>query len=225
MVSIIFNENNLMSQKLLKNSLYLSSGRFLARFLGLINTFIIARILVPDDYAVIATAMILQDLALRVQNIGFSQNLISANKVNDELISSVFVSKVLITLFLSIILFLNAENFANAVDAPRVASVLSVVCWIIFISSLSNINVVLDVRRNYFISEIKTSITSKIISVIATVILAFYLRNYWALAIGMLVAEISRVLLSYCFSDAVIKIKPTFMSMKNVLAYSKLFFF
>ena len=62
---------------LAKNTALLGASRFFSRVLGLISTFIVARLLMPEDYAIIAMCMLVQDLALRLQDIGFGQNIIS----------------------------------------------------------------------------------------------------------------------------------------------------
>jgi O-antigen/teichoic acid export membrane protein len=214
-----------MSKQLVKNSLLLSFARFFARGLGLISTFIVARLLSPDDYGVIAVAMIVQDFALRMQNIGFSQNLVSSKKLNDSLMTSIFYCRLVVFLSLSCLVYLISPYFALWMNSPAAGNVLSVICWIIAINGLSNLNVVLQTRKNNFLPEIKISIYSKFFSVIITATLAYYMQSYWALAIGMVSSALAQLVISYIITPAYLPKRTNLLQIKENLLFSQWFFY
>jgi len=214
-----------MNQTFVNNSLLLSAGRFISRYIGLINTIIVARLLAPEDYGVIVIAMLMQDFALKMQNLGFAQNIVSSKEISSSFLSAVYLTRLLVCIVISLLVFFVAEPFALWMNSPEAESVLKVICWIITINALSNINLVIQAKNNNFIPEIKTTILSKLISVAVTMLLAFTIENYWALAIGMLSSAIATCILSYYFATPILKLSTTLSEIKNVLSFSRWFLF
>jgi O-antigen/teichoic acid export membrane protein len=201
----------------------LSAGRFIGRYIGLINTIIVARLLAPEDYGVIVIAMLMQDFALKMQNIGFAQNIVTAKNSENSFIGAVYITRLLVCISISLMLFFVAEPFSLWMNSPEAESVLKVICWIITINALSNINLVIQAKKNNFMPEIKTTLLSKFISVAVTMVLAVYIGNYWALAYGMLSSAIAMTLLSYIFAKPLIALSTTLTEIKSVLSFSRWF--
>lgn len=214
-----------MPNSLLKNSLFLSMSRFFSRGLGLISTFIVARLLSPEDYAVIAIAMIVQDFALRMQNLGFIQNIVTTKKIDSDFLSAIFFSRFLIFLFISLILFFSAHTFGDWLDSHEAGRVLNVICWIIMLAGLQNLNVSVATRDNNYLPEIKVAVYSKVISIITTIVAAYVMESYWALAIGMLVAAFSQTVISYLVAPSYLPSKFSVSEMRAQLNFSKWFFY
>ena len=145
---------------LIKNSVFLSLSRFSARALGLVSTFVVARILTPEDYGVIAIAMIVQDFALRMQNVGFSQNIISAKNINKQFLSSVLLMRIIFFAFLTILVFLCAPLAALLLNSQEAYEVVRVICWIILINGFNNIEINLRAKHGDFKPEIKAGLSS-----------------------------------------------------------------
>jgi O-antigen/teichoic acid export membrane protein len=214
-----------MNQKLVKNSLLLSVGRFFARYLGLFNTIIVARLLAPEDYGVIVIAMLIQDFALRLQNIGFAQNVISAKQISPSFLSAIFLSRLGTCFFISLSVYLIAPVFCHWMNSPQAADVLRIICWIITLNAMCNLNLIIQAKNNNFIPEIKTVVSAKLISVAVTIGLAYFIGNYWALAIGMLSAALASFILSYYFAAPSLYMKTTFPDIVGVLSFSRWFLF
>lgn len=209
---------------LIKNSVFLSLSRFSARALGLVSTFVVARILTPEDYGVIAIAMIVQDFALRMQNVGFSQNIISAKNINKQFLSSVLLMRIIFFAFLTILVFLCAPLAALLLNSQEAYEVVRVICWIILINGFNNIEINLRAKHGDFKPEIKAMIASKIISIAMTIYLANLLGNYWALAYGMLFASLAQLIFSYVFATPFLPGRCSWFEMKSSISFSKWFF-
>jgi len=214
-----------MSTELLKSSIFLSSSRFFARGLGLISTFIVARLLTPEDYGVIAIAMIVQDFAFRMQNIGFSQNLVTSKTIDKTFMSTIFYTRFTVFALLTFCIYLLAPFFGEWMNSPDVGQVLKLICWVILLNGLMNLNVIVQTRKNNFIPEIKIAVFSKLVSVFTTIIAAYFLNSYLALALGMLSAAISQLIFSYLVTPAFKPSRGSFKQVIPLLKFSKWFFY
>lgn len=209
--------------KILRNSAYLGASRLLARFLGLIGTFVVARLLTPDDYAVIATCMIVQDLALRLEDIGFGQNIISKDKLSDKFIGSLLN----VRLFIGVLLFGATYSLSGVAGdffkSSDVTSVLEVIAFIFIIKPFTNINIVLASRQQDFLPSIKAQLYAKILSMITTIVLAYTLESFWALALGMVIGALLYVAFSYIVHAAIWPMRFSAAEAKSIFGFSKWF--
>jgi len=214
-----------MPTKLLKNSLFLSFSRFFARGLGLISTFIVARLLTPEDYGVIAIAMIVQDFAFRMQNIGFTQNIVTSKTIDNIFMSTIFYTRLSLFALLTTCIYLSSTYFGDWMNSSEVTEVLRLICWVILFNGLMNLNVVLQTKKNNFIPEIKIAIFSKVVAVMVTIISAYYTKSYLALAMGMLAEAISQLIFSYLVVPPFKPSNGSFKQVKPLLNFSKWFFY
>lgn len=171
-----------------------------ARVLGLLSTVIVARILAPEDYGIIAACMIVQDYAARMQKFGIYQNLITSKILDVNTVNAAFIVNASFGILASLVVYLLSSAAAGFLNNDNVRPVLELICWTFLINGFCNIGLMLEAKKQNFLPEAWTTVLSKIISVIVTVALAIYLTNYWALAIGMVVSDIAFVLLSYFFA-------------------------
>lgn len=208
-------------KKLIKNSIILGGTRLGARTLGLISTFIIARILAPEDYAVMATCMIVQDLAYRLESVGFRENIISRQELDNKFIGSLLYLRLFFGVILFLFVFFSSDYAADFFNNPAVGPVLEVTSLIFLIQPLLNINVTIEIRNRNFIPNLKIQIFSKIISVISTITLALILENFWALAIGMVIGSISQTIISHLVLPTVWPKHFLKNEAKNIFGFSK----
>ena len=214
-----------MSSTFLKNSAILSLGRFGAKALGIVSTLIVARILAPEDYGIIAAAMIMQDFANRFQNIGFAQNIITRSTSSYSFLDTIFFVKLLFALVVSCALFFSADFFTLWINVPEAATVLKVICWILLIQSFANLSIILNERDKNFVPTIKVAILSKFFSVFITIGLAYFIGSYWALALGMLSAAMLEVFFSYCVVKSYVPTRFDKQYLSEIFNFSKWIFF
>ncbi|MEX2637678.1 oligosaccharide flippase family protein [Alteromonas macleodii] len=206
-----------------KNSAIIGVTRMSARLLGLLGTIFVARILSPEDYAVIAACMVAQDLGLRLQEIGIGQNVTTKKYISDDFLGSLFVVKATIGCLLTISIFFTSNTVSTWLGEPNVSMVLKALSFIFVIQSLSNINLVVETRNQNFSPSMKVTIITKVISVSATLLFALLFENYWALALGMLIAAFVSTLLSYVFSAPYVPRYFSLKEVKSIFSFSKWF--
>lgn len=167
------------------------------RVLSLISMLVLARLLVPADFGVVAIASSVLALLEVFIALGLDVALISRPDVTREHYNSAWTFKVLLGLAVALILLIISGPAALFFNEPRIADVIRVLAIGSFVQGLENIGVV-DFRKELrFATEFRFQMAKRIIMLAVTLPLAFILRNYWALTIGAVTGRVAWVALSY----------------------------
>ena len=97
----------------------------------------------------------------------------------------------------AVLVILIASPASSYFNDSRIEPVIQVLAFGIFIGGFENIGVVAFRKELDFLKEYQFGVYKKMLSFVVTVLLAFILRNYWALAVGIVFASFAGVLLSY----------------------------
>lgn len=171
--------------------------RLLVKSLGLISTVILARVLAPEDFGVIAMCMIIIAFLEVFTSFGFDINIIQRDKVCNRLLDSAWTLKLVTGGVLTLILVVISEYIGLYYDDTRLVQLTLVLSCLPLISSLQNIGFVLYRKKLDLTKEFRLEVVSKLGSFIATIGFAIFLENYWALVIGMYVNAVMKVIMSF----------------------------
>lgn len=167
------------------------------RTLSLVSMLVLARLLVPADFGLVAIASSVIAFLEVFIALGLDVALISKPNVTREHYDSAWTFKVVLGLGVALILLILSGPAAWFFNEPRVSDVIRVLAIGSFVQGLENIGVV-DFRKELrFATEFRFQIAKRLIMLAVTLPLAFTLRNYWALAIGAVSGRVAWVLLSY----------------------------
>jgi len=171
--------------------------RVVDRTIGLISTVLLARLLMPQDFGLVAMAMAIVALLEALTTLGVESSLISHREPTKAHYDTAWTINFAVGTVTAAVLLLLAAPAAQFYDEPRILPVVCVVATFPLLAGLTNIGVV-DFRRNLqFQRDFMIGALNKVVAFAATVPLAFLLRNYWALLAGMLVGRIAGLVQSY----------------------------
>jgi O-antigen/teichoic acid export membrane protein len=170
------------------------------RLVGVISLTILARLLVPGDFGLVALAV--ATLAFFEM---FGQTQVDVALIRDQgaeraHYDSAWTLDILRGAVLALILLAVAEPAAGFFAEPRLAPVLYVIAAIQLLGAFENVGVV-DFRKELrFGTEFRYRFAARLAGATATVLLALAWRNHWALVAGMGLQVLIRVGLSYVMS-------------------------
>ncbi len=171
--------------------------RLAIRMLGFVSTIVLARLLTPADYGVIALAMIFVGLLDAFTAFGFDVVLIQDQDAPPEKYHCVWTLTVIRGISLAAITFLAAPLCADFFDEPALAAVLQVLAFATLVGAFENTATV-DFRKHLqFDREFRLMVYPKVIGFVVTVALAIAWRDYWALAVGMVATRLVAVITGY----------------------------
>jgi lipopolysaccharide exporter len=188
-------------QAMMHGTLWNVSMRWSLKLLGFISTAILARLLLPSDYAVIAMAMLVVGLIESIFDFGVETAILRSATIDDDYVNSAWslrmVQGIAVGAFI-ILVSLFADWYFHD---PRVTPVLWVLAFCVSFSGTANIGPVLAKKNLIFSLDFKVQLIAKTLQVIVTVIAAYVLRDYRALLIGVFTGYMSGWALSYLMHE------------------------
>lgn len=171
--------------------------KFAGRAIGIVSTMILARLLVPDDFGLIAMATSVIALLELMSAFGFDMALIQNQNAEKKHYNTAWTYNVIFGVSSATILVLVAEPAAVFYKQANLEIVIYVLALGAFIRGFENIGVV-DFRKEMrFKKEFYFLLSQKIIGFCCVIPAAYFLGDYWALVIGIMSLKISAVVLSY----------------------------
>ncbi|MDO8179481.1 MAG: lipopolysaccharide biosynthesis protein [Undibacterium sp.] len=190
-----------MSEKspssIFKGALLTISMRWTDRLIGFVSTLILARLLVPADFGVIAVASLIVGLVDVLLDLGVNVALIQNRHATDAHFNTAWTLRLIQTVVGALIIYIAAPYAAVYFKDPRVTPVLQVMAIGLILVGMENIGVITFQKEMKFSLDFRFTFCKRISGFIVTMLAAWLLRSYWALVIGALAGRSIGVLLSY----------------------------
>lgn len=171
--------------------------RWSIRAIGLVNIVILARLLTPEDFGLIAMSMMALALLETFGNLGVDALIIRERKINNALINTAWTMQFLQNLAIAGLLIAFTPLIAGYFKEPRIAEIIYVLSIATVIKGLTNIGMTLVRRELDYAKDFRFEVYIKLSIFISTLTLAIILQSYWAIAFGQLIGAITQVILSY----------------------------
>lgn len=186
-----------LGAKVAGGAAWMISFRFAQRGIGLISTVILARLLLPDDFGVVAMAMAAYALVQLMGEFGFDLVLIQNQQAERRHYDTAWTFRLIHGFLSAVVLAACAPIIANLFGDPRLESVMYVIAVVAVAQGLENIGIVAFRKELRFHMDFNFRIVKKLIAFFVTIALAVILGNYWALVLGILAAHVAATVLSY----------------------------
>ncbi|MEO1574468.1 MAG: lipopolysaccharide biosynthesis protein [Pseudomonadota bacterium] len=167
------------------------------RSLSLVSTLILVRLLAPQDFGLVAMAMVFIAIMDTFSWFSFDVVLIQNQDAGRDEYDTAWTFNVIFKTVSAIVLLLAAYPAALYYDESRVTALVMILGGAQFLSGFENIGVVNFRKRMEFDKEFRFMFLCKLAGFLVTVPLAFLLRNYWALIAGQVANKVVAVTLSY----------------------------
>lgn len=187
------------------------------RVIGVVSTVILARLLTPEDFGVVAIAMAFFALIGLLAQFGFDTVLIQKQDATAVHYDTAWTLNVAFALLAAALLCLGAPVITDIYEDERLQPILYAVAVMFVLTGTQNVGVV-DFRKHLqFDREFLFATLPRVIGFVVTIPLAYWLRSYWALVVGSVTLRLSSMILSYVLHAY----RPTF----SVGAWRELFYF
>lgn len=182
-------------------ALWMLGVRLTVKSLGLISSIVLARLLMPEDFGIVALAMSVYALIRLIRQFGFSFALIQNQQANRELYDTAWTLGVILSAIAAVILYALGPWAATLYSDERLLPVFTALALMFIITGFENVGVVDFQKKMTFDKVFILQVIPKVLSFVITLSLAFYLKNFWALVIGMLVNRLALLVIGYVIQD------------------------
>lgn len=192
--------------------------RWAMRGLGLLSTFVLARLLSPGDFGLVAMAMLVVGLVEVLGDTGQSLALIRhANPVRAHY-DSAWTLGIMVACALTLLLWATAPLAPLYFHDPRAARLIDVLALSVLIGGFENIGVVAFRKQLQFGLEFRLLILQRLATVALTIACALWLRDEWALVAGIVGGQAMGVALSYRLHPY--RPRPSVAKIRELLGFS-----
>ncbi|PVX46584.1 O-antigen/teichoic acid export membrane protein [Flavobacterium sp. 103] len=197
----------MLKQKLIASAKWNGLGRLATMISDFSFGIILARLLLPSDFGVIAILTVFVSFLGVFVNSGFSQALIREKNVSNIDYSTVFYFNLIVAVVVFIISFFSAPYIATFYENENISLYLRVLSISLFIDAFVLVQQsILTKEMNFRMLSI-ISISSSLFSGITSICLAFYGFGIWSLILKSLLKD-SLILL---FTIYIVKWRPQIM--------------
>lgn len=171
--------------------------RLAVRFIGLISTIILARLLVPEDFGLVALATTLLAVLETLLELGFDLALIQRQTSDRSQYDTAWTLSIARGLLTALLFVAAAYPLAAMYNDPRLVPVVMWLAGVAMLTGCQNIGIVEFRMELQFDREFRMLVISKIAAFIVTLVLAWMWRDYRALVAGIITGKAVNFILSY----------------------------
>ena len=165
-----------------------ATDAFLGQGVTFIVGLVLARILSPAEYGLIGIVTIFTTVLTGSVDSGFSNALIRKQNVSNDDYNTMFITNMVISIALFVILFLCAPIIANFFERPELVNLIRTMGLLLIIQAFSLVQNTILTKRIDFKTKTKATVISAIISGVVGIVMAFTGFGVWAL-VGQLLSK------------------------------------
>ena len=215
-------QNNLnIRGRFINGAFWMLGSKLTERVLGLVSTLILARLLLPADFGLVAMAAPVIALVELLGAFGIDAALIQRSNPTQSHYNTAWTINILFGALITLFLWLLAPVAASFFHEARLEKILYWLAINSFVRGFYNIGMVKFRKELNMAPEVIWVLSRKITSLVVATIAALLIGSYWALIWGMVTSTLVGVIASFVLS----KYRPqlTLKAYKDMLGFSSWF--
>jgi lipopolysaccharide exporter len=207
-----------VSRKMMVGAGWMIAWRLGSRVLGFASTLILARLLAPSDFGLLAMAVTFSTAVDAVSQIGLGDALVRREEQGLRLHNTAFTLQVLRGVITGATVALAAPLASKWFAEPRLTPLLFVLAGLSVLSSFENIGIVEYRRDMHYGMQFRLLIVPRVAQVIVGIFSALLLESYWALLIAIGMAKVMRLLMTYVLHP--FRPRPSLACWRDLVGFS-----
>lgn len=166
-----------------RNLLWAFAERVSSKFVLFALQLVLARILVPEDYGLLAILLVFVNLGTILVNSGLSSALIQKKEIDETDASSVFYVSLAVTVFIYGVIFFSAPYIADFYDDGRICLMLRIISLVLFVGVYNSVQRAILSRSLGFKQIFKANLWGAVLSALISVIMALEGCGVWSIIV------------------------------------------
>jgi len=194
----LWSKEGSIAQKSVRGGTWMLAGTGIMRLLHMVQTAILARLLIPDDFGLMRLVMVAMSASSAFSNFGISSALIQRKEMTRRFMDTAWMMDLLRNLLMFAAAYLVAAPMATFYGEPSLGLLVRVVAVkFIFMGFSNNSGLAMLRREMNFRRKQFYEVIINLVGTGVTVALAFWLRSVWALALAQLYYGFAELVGSY----------------------------
>lgn len=186
-----------LQRRMARGAAWMVLFKLVERSLGLVSTMVLARLLSPGDFGIVAMAMSFVVMAELLMAFGFDIAIIQSPNATEEHYHTAWTCNVLLGVLVTLLMLSLAQPAAAFYQRPDLMPVVATLAFGPAITGIENIGIVAFRKELDFRREFRFQVARKLIGVAIVIPLAVLWESYWALVVGLLMSRLGGTVISY----------------------------
>jgi O-antigen/teichoic acid export membrane protein len=186
-----------MRDRLAKGAMWVAGTRVLVNLVGFASTILLARLLVPADFGIMAIATTVATLVTSATELSLAAALVQHRDPQDHHFNTAWTMNATRSLLIAGLIAASATALARLYGEPRLANVMLAIAGVTMLGGLANPRLVIFTRKLIFWQHFAMGVSTKVAGFIVSIAVAYVYRSYWALIAGMAAGQLVSLILSY----------------------------
>lgn len=215
---------NSLKQKTISAFIWSSFGQYTTQGVTFVITVILARLLEPSEFGLIAMLTIFVVISTTLQNFGFNAALIQRNDITSTDYSTIFYFNIGVSIFIYIILFLSAPWIASFFNELQLVLIARVYMIILIINGMSIIQTTILTKKINFKPQVVIRLITAILSGIVGIVMALNGFGVWSLVVQALLGSCLNSILLWFLNDWRPSLEFSMSSFQKLFGFSSRLF-
>lgn len=196
-VGWLFVAEGSMKERALRGTIWLLLAEAITRVAGVVKLAVLGRLLSPHDFGVLGIALLIQQWVGSFTQTGISSTLIQKNTDIRGYLNTGWAIGLIRGLIVFALMYWLAPPAAAYFRSPESVPVIRLIAVLPLLWEMVNPGVVYLRRELDFRRDVAWRLSGVLPGLITGVVLAFWLRNVWALAASLVASRVAEVVASY----------------------------
>ncbi|MDX8411662.1 MAG: lipopolysaccharide biosynthesis protein [Mariprofundaceae bacterium] len=177
-----------------------AAGSMGVKIVSLLGFIVLARLLSPHEFGLMAMIAIFTALATILIELGMDSALIHNQRATDRHYSTAFWVNLLMGAVFCLLMVAAAGQIASFFNADELANVAKVSAMVFILNSLAIVPFALIKKRRQFRLVARVEVVSTVCGLVVAMVMAFLGYGVWALVANLLVVALVQVVLCFMFA-------------------------
>ncbi len=212
-------------EKVVRSTIWLAIGNGSAKVVNLLKIAIMGRLLAPDDFGLMAIAILTLKWLEFFTETGFNKALVQQKGNIEFYLDTAWFVQLVRGVLLATLLFVMAPIAASFFAVPHAVSIIRTCSILLIIRSLTNPAMVYLRRELDFKRIFWWTLTNAVVGLVVAICAALWYRSVWALVASVIAAATASTLLSYVIKPYRPRPRFNWQRAKTLMKFGKWIFF
>ena len=183
--------------RLATGTIWIAAARLSTNLMGLTTTLVLARILTPADFGLVAFGATILAVVSAVTNMSLSQALIQHKAPSPAHFQTAWTLNAARGFLIAAFLCLAAKPAALIAHEPRLFALMCALSLGPILDGFQNPRTIMLVRNLIFRQQFALQVGAKLTAILVSIAFALAYKTYWALVLGALAGQAAGLVISY----------------------------